>query len=92
MSAPEIFIELCHFFHQDIMVVYPNLDAALRDFFTTQTPADISDLTVYLNGRITSEEVTTLESEWDKLGADISFPDGGITAFYKAVLSHGKSP
>ena len=92
MTTPEIFLEFCRFFHQDVMVVYPSLEAAVSDFFAAQTNSEISDLNAYLNDQLSRQEITPLEDEWNSSGAEIFFPDGGIVDFYKSVLDHQKKP
>lgn len=92
MTTPEIFLEFCRFFHQDVMVVYPSLEAALRDFFATQSNSEIADLTAYLHDQLSRQEIAPLEEEWYSSGAEIFFPDGGIVDFYESVLDHQKKP
>lgn len=90
-APPAIFTSFCQFFHQDIAVVYSSIDEAIGDFFGRHTDQQISALKDYLRHRLGSEDVRSLEAEWNNSGAEVDFPEGQIVAFYKSVVEYGQS-
>ena len=90
VEQPQIFIDLCRFFHQDIGVLYSSTEALINDFLASKDSSEAIKLEQYLSYLAKSDlSHDELEKIWSDCGASFFLPEESAHEFFQklAVLA-----
>ena len=82
---PDIYLQLCQFFHQDVLVIYPGIEAAINSFVGDASERDLHHLANFLREEL-SKNTSEMNATWDNCGSDLMFESDGIKKFYNLIL------
>lgn len=82
---PEIYLQLCEFFHQDVLVVYSGLGEALQSFLDPLATSEKRELVAFLEKEM-EKAPDRINATWDRCGSDMSFLKNDILKFYDLII------
>ena len=83
---PRVFVELCGWFHQDVLSIYPTFSEAVSAFVRQLDDSSKVALNAYLSELISSDATDQqLQELWGRCGADWWFTKESIRDFFRGV-------